>query len=105
MPLQFSDTFHHAMMSRGAFARFSMSIVKKRRTVHADADVDLMSLEKIAPRVVDQYAVGLERMPNPQAAGIVRADNFNRAFIVGRRKDHRLARVPHHGEAILDDSA
>src|SRR5208282_317466 len=88
-----------------AFAGFAIAIVDERRPVDADADIDVMPFEKLAPVVVDQHAVGLERMPHLQTAGIVRGCNFNRALVVLDRQHHRLARVPHDGEAILDDAA
>ena len=59
-----------------ALARFSIAIVKKRRSVNADADVDLMPLKEIAPHVVDQNAIGLEGMPNLHAAGIMCVGNL-----------------------------
>src|SRR5277367_1093349 len=103
--LQPSDPFHHAMLSRTAFAGFAIAIMDKRRPVDADADIYAMPLEKLAPVVVDQHAVGLERMPHLQAAGIVRGCNFNRALVVRDRQHHRLARVPYDGEAVLYDAA
>lgn len=102
---QFSDAIHHPKLRPVALARFSIAVVKKRRSVNADADVDLMPLKEIAPRVVDQNAIGLEGMSNLHAAGIMCVGNFNRAFVVRDRQHHRLARMPYHGEALLHDSA
>src|SRR5277367_3116843 len=103
--LQLSYAFRHTMLSRTAFAGLAIAIVDERRPVDADADIDVMPFEEFAPVVVDQHAVGLERMPHLQTAGIVRGCDFNCALVVRDRQHHRLARVPHDGEAVLDDAA
>src|SRR5271155_3128546 len=93
------------MMRAGALARLSIAVMKKRGAIDADTDVDAVRFEKLAPPIVDQHAVGLERMPDTQAAGIMRAGYFNRPFVVCHRQNRRLARVPHNGETLFNDSA
>ena len=60
----------HAVERAGALARAAVAVVQERRAVHADADLDAAAADEVAPRVVDQGGVGLERLGDLEPADV-----------------------------------
>src|SRR5262249_15570251 len=74
-------------------------VVNVARAIDADAEPDIPPLEEIAPAVIDEHAVGLERMREGDRFRHVPNAREGR-LIVGGPEHERLARMPDDGDPL-----
>ena len=79
----------------------TVDVVQPLRPVDADPDIDFGFGEEIAPRVVDQRAVGLKGVGQIDIRRLQLIDQRKSATIKFGRQNHRLAGMPDDAEAFF----
>jgi hypothetical protein len=100
--LQQSQTPHrHGVRSLAATA-FAVQIVKGSGTVDAQPNADVMPLEEVAPRLIQQGAIGLDGMDDP-CLGWSRPDDDAEGFFIPRNRDGQwFAGMPDDRQLVPD---
>ena len=96
------DRPHPARKGRLPALRHAEGVVNILRTVERDAHQKVVRGEKVAPRLVDQRAVGLERILDALAVGIAPLE-LQGAAVEVNAEQQRLAPVPaelHDGDIV-----
>ncbi len=102
MAAQPADAGNRPLEGAAPGARPPVDVVQRLRAVDADADADLLGGEEFAPGIVDQRAVGLERMRHRQSRWLQPVDQPKRLSVEIDGQHHRFAGVPHNRNAIPD---
>ena len=87
---------HHQVERALPAAVDAVGVVQLARTVDAQAHEEVVLLEERAPVVVEQQAVGLERVLHGLAGPAVLLDQFHRAAKEVELHQRRLAALPCH---------
>ena len=94
----------HPVVRATPAAGLAVSVVQGLRTIDADAHLDSMALEQVAPGIVDQGGVGLDRVRDPTVGPDGRCDGGDGLVVIRHRHDQRLAGMPHHGERLAQQA-
>ena len=93
---QMPPAAHHAVERALPAAVAPIGVVEIARAVNAQADEEVVLLEEGAPLVVEQDAVGLERVLHDLARPTVSLDEVDRAPEEVELHQRRLAALPRH---------
>ena len=89
-----SPAAHHLVERSLAALVDAIGVVQLARAVDAQADEELVRLEEGAPLVVEQRAVGLDRVRRPAVRALVAFDVLDRALEEVEAHQRRLAALP-----------
>ena len=87
------NRLHHPLEGRLAALRHTKGVVDLLRSVERDAHQKVVPCEEVAPRLVDQRAVGLQRVLDPLAVGIFLLQ-LHRFPVEFEAQQQRFAAVP-----------
>ena len=93
--LQRPNTLHHLGVGALSRAVLSMGIVDRRGPIHTHPDVDVPLVKEIAPLIVDEHCIRLDRMAYRErvAAGCQFGKDLS---VIADRKCERFAGMPNH---------
>jgi len=74
----------------------AIDVVQRLRDIDADPNQKIVLLQKPCPAVIDQRAVGLQRIDHTGVGLAIFFDQFDRAFKKGQPHQRRLAPLPGH---------
>ena len=101
MAAQAADAGDGAIERAAARPGQPVAVVQAAGAVDTDPDIDPSLGKELAPGIVDQGPVGLERVGHPQIRRAQPFDHRERVAVERDRQHHRLAGMPHHRQPAL----
>jgi hypothetical protein len=98
MLAEHAPTTHNLIKGAASTAIKPVSVVQFTRAINAKADQKVVLLEKDAPIIIKQYAVGLKSMLHHLIRPTILFNQLNRPLEELQLHQRRLSTLPRHGD-------